>query len=286
MTVLKLLLLLLPLVFALTANAAYDVTDDRGRAVTFTQPPMRVVALLPSLTESVCELGACERLVGVDSFSNWPARVAELPHLGGVDDVSIERVVALKPDLVLLGSTSRSAARLADLGLNVMGLDIRTLADVRRVMTKIGQALAVPRADAGWKRIEDGIAAAARSVPPDKRGITVYFEITSDGYAASASSHIGEILARLGAVDVVPAQLGTVPKLNPEFVVRADPQVIVMSQASAQRLKDRPGWDRIRAVRDGRICALTSAQDDVVARPGPRLAEAARVLAQCLRGAQ
>jgi iron complex transport system substrate-binding protein len=83
---------------------------------------------------------------------------------------------------------------------------------------------------------------------------------------------------------VVPGQLGTVPKLNPEFVVRADPQLIMISERTAAGLKQRPGWNRIRAVRDGRVCGFTSAQNDVIMRPGPRLAEAARIMARCLRG--
>jgi iron complex transport system substrate-binding protein len=118
------------------------------------------------------------------------------------------------------------------------------------------------------------------------RGTTVYFEVSNGGYAASESSHIGTVLARLGVVNVVPGHLGTVPKLNPEFVVRADPQVIMVGDRNVAELPARPGWQRIRAVREGRVCAFTSAEGDVIVRPGPRLGEAARVLADCLRKAR
>ncbi|RYY50480.1 MAG: ABC transporter substrate-binding protein, partial [Comamonadaceae bacterium] len=80
---------------------AAPVTDDRGVTVDLKSPPRRVVTLLPSLTETVCELGACDRLVGVDDYSNWPAAVQRLPHVGGLDDAQVERIVALKPDVVL-----------------------------------------------------------------------------------------------------------------------------------------------------------------------------------------
>jgi iron complex transport system substrate-binding protein len=259
------------------------VTDDRGRRVELPTPPQRIVSLLPSLTETVCALGACDRLVGVDSYSNWPEQVKGLPRLGGVEDANIERIVALKPDLVLMGYTSRAVARLEGLGIRVVGLDVKALGDVQRVLTTVGQALGVNGAAAAWVRIEAGIQAAADTVPPARRGTSVYFEIGSDGYAASASSHIGELLSRLGARNVVPGHLGTVPKLNPEFVVRADPQLIMVSARSAPTLNARPGWAGMAAVRDRRICAFDAAQNDLMMRPGPRLAEAAQVMALCLR---
>ncbi|WP_427912675.1 ABC transporter substrate-binding protein [Ramlibacter sp. MMS24-I3-19] len=269
---------------ALASASPVTVRDDRGVDVTLREAPRRIVALLPSLTETVCELGACDRLVGVDDFSNWPASVPRLPHVGGVADFSVERVVALKPDVVLLSSTARALPRLQALGVPVLGLDIKTLADVRRVSAIVGQALQVEGAPALWQRIESGIDAAARSVPASARGTTVYFEISDGPYAASESSHIGELLRRLGAANIVPGHLGSVPKLNPEFVVRADPQVIMVAERDAPSLASRPGWSHLRALREGRVCAFTPAQGDTIVRPGPRLDTGARLLADCLAG--
>jgi iron complex transport system substrate-binding protein len=263
---------------------AVQVVDDRGVTVHLPRPPQRIVTLLPSLTETVCELGACGRLVGVDNYSNWPAAVTRLPQVGGLDDANIELIVSLKPDLVMLSASARAVARLEGLGIRVIGLELKTLADVRRVLGKVGQALAVPGAERVWERIDAGMDAAARNLPPALRGTTVYFEVSNGPYAASESSHIGEVLSRIGAANVVPGALGTVPKLNPEFVVRADPQVIMVSARDAATLGTRPGWSRMRAVRDGRICAFTSAQGDVIVRPGPRLAESAQLMVDCLKG--
>jgi iron complex transport system substrate-binding protein len=263
---------------------AIGLTDDRGAAVQLREPPRRIVTLLPSLAETVCALGACARLVGVDDYSNWPPQVQHLPHVGGLDDANIERIVALRPDVVLLSSSARALARLESLGIPVVGLDIKTLADVRRVLDVVGRLVQAPGGEAAWQRIEAGIQAAARTVPPAARGARVYFEVSAGPYAASESSHIGEILQRLGAANVVPAHLGSVPKLNPEHVVRSDPQVIMISEQDAPSLRARPGWSRIAAVRDGRVCRFDRAQGDVIARPGPRLAEAAQLMADCLSG--
>ena len=109
--------------------------------------------MLPSLTEMVCELGACDRLVGVDDYSNWPAQVRRLPRLGGLEDTNIERVIALKPDLVLLASSSRAVGRLEGLGIKVVTLEPKTLADLRRVLGAAG-------AGAGSARRRGAVAAA------------------------------------------------------------------------------------------------------------------------------
>ena len=90
-------------------------------------------------------------------------------------------------------------------------------------------------------------------------------------------------MTRLGAKNIVPAALGPFPKLNPEYVVRANPDVIMVSQRSGQGLEQRPGWAGIRAVREGRICRFNPDDSDVLVRPGPRMAEAARLMAQCLQ---
>ncbi|WP_354004387.1 ABC transporter substrate-binding protein [Ramlibacter pallidus] len=263
-----------------TQAAPIDVTDDRGTTVTLPAPPRRIVTLLPSLGETVCALGACDRLVAVDDFANWPPEVARLPHVGGVDDARIESIVALRPDLVLLSSTARALPRLQALGVPVLGLDVKTLGDVQRVLGKVGQALGVDPAPV-WQRIEAGIGAAVASVPPQARGRRVYFEV-GGGYAASASSHIGEILGRLGAVNIVPGALGTVPQLNPEFVVRADPDLVIVGSHSAASLAGRPGWSKLGALRTGAVCVMPPQDSDVVMRPGPRSAEAAAILARCL----
>ena len=159
----------------------------------------------------------------------------KLPRVGGLEDANIEIIVSLRPDVVLLSVSSRALARLEGLGVKVVALEPKTLADVQRVMGKVGQVLQVPGALALWERIDNGVNLAAQSLPAALRGTTVYFEVNSGPYAASESSFIGEMLARVGAANVVPGKLGPFPKLNPEFVVRADPQVIMIRTATPRR---------------------------------------------------
>ncbi len=272
----------LALCLPLWAQAAVTVTDDRGAAVIVERPPQRIVSLLPSLTEGVCALGACDRLVGVDRYSNFPARVQQLPRVGGGLDPQVEAIVALRPDLVLIAQSARAAERLQALGLKVLVLEPRTHADVRRVLLTLGEVLAAPSAADTWQAIDAGVSAAARSLPPEVRGTRVYFEVGAGPYAASESSFIGETLSRLGVRNIVPAALGPFPKLNPEFVVRADPDLVMVGEGFAAALTQRPGWRQLRAIRQERLCVFPPEQSDMLVRPGPRMAEAARLMAACL----
>jgi len=264
------------------AAAELKLTDDRGVAVTLPQSPRRIVSLLPSLTETVCELGECARLVGVDRYSNYPASVQALPQVGGGIDPNIEAVVALKPDVVLMATSSRGAQRLEALGVKVLALEPRTAADVPRVMDTLGRLLEVRDTQRLWRTIDAGVTAAAQSLPPAARGARVYFEVSRGPYAAGPGSFIGDVLQRLGARNIVTRDMGPFPRINPEFVVRADPDLILIGERNADGLEQRPGWAKLRAVREHRICVFDPAQSDVLVRPGPRMAEAARLLAGCL----
>ena len=264
------------------AAHALQIVDDRGVTVTLPASPQRIVSLLPSLAETVCALDQCQRLVGVDRYSVYPESLRKLPQVGGGLDPNVEAIVALRPDVVLMSRSSRAGARLEALGIKVVALEPKTHADVQRVMLKVGQLLEVPDAQRIWRAIDAGVSAAAQSLPAHARGVRVYFEVNQGPYAASESSFIGETLTRLGARNVVPGALGPFPKLNPEFVVRANPDLIMIGQRSVDALQTRPGWQTIRALREKRVCDFPADQADVLVRPGPRMAEAARLMARCL----
>lgn len=207
-----------------------------------------------------------------------------LPQVGGGLDPSIEAIVALKPDLVLMATSSRGAAQLQALGIPVAALQPRNHADVRHMLEQIGTLMEVPAETTQriWREVEVGLAAAVQSVPAQMRGTRVYVEVNAGPYAASEASFIGETLARLGLRNVVPAALGPYPKLNPEFVVRADPDLIIVGDSNAAAMATRPGWSGLRAIRAQWVCAFAPRQSDVLVRAGPRLAEGAQLVVQCL----
>ena len=275
----------LVIVLALTGAVVAQplgVTDDQGVMVSFSQPPKRIVSLLPSLTETVCALGQCKRLVAVDRDSNFPPNVQQLPQVGGGLDPNLEAIVALKPDLVLMATSSRAAERLLSLGIKVVSLEPRTHADVKRTLETVGHLLAVPDAARVWREMDAGLSALAQSLPVGVKATRVYFEVNAGPYAAGEASFIGETLTRLGVQNIVPARLGAFPLLNPEFVVRADPDLIMLGDHSDAGMTKRPGWAAMRAIAQQRVCVFTPAESDLLVRPGPRMVEGARVMAQCL----
>ena len=265
---------------------ALVLRDDRQVEVNIAKPPQRIVSLLPSLTETVCALGECQKLVGVDRYSNWPESIAKLPRMGGGIDPNIESVVAAKPDLVLMATSARGAERFTSLGLTVLALEPRSHADVQRVVRILAQVLDVPVAESDrvWRHIDAAVNAAAQSIPAQAKGQRVYFEVSRAPYGASESSFIGETLQRLGARNILPASLGPFPKINPEFVVRAQPDLIMVGDSNFADMTTRPGWQNMRAMRTQHVCHFTSDESDVLVRAGPRMAEAARLMAKCLTG--
>lgn len=264
--------------------ADIHVNDDRGQTVTFRSSPQRIVSLLPSLTEIVCALGQCGRLVGVDRYSNWPAAVAALPKMGGGLDANVEAIVAARPDVVLLAGSARLAERLEGLGIKTLALEPKKHADVQRVLSTIGVLLDLSpeTTQQVWRQIDAGVSAAAQSVPLRAKGARVYFEVSSVPHGAGPASFIGETLTRLGVQNIVPAHLGPFPQINPEIVVRANPDVIMLGDSTPGDLNQRPGWRAMPAVQSKRVCRFSSQEADVLVRPGPRMDEAARLMAQCL----
>jgi iron complex transport system substrate-binding protein len=257
--------------------------DDRGVEHRLDAPPRRIVSLLPSLTESLWALGGGARVVGVDRYSNWPRDVDKLPHLGGLEDAQIEAIVALKPDVVLASTSARSLDRLEALGVRVLRLRSESHADVRRTLAQLARLLGTPaEGERLWARLEREMDAAAARVPAALRGRRVYFELGGGPYAAGSSSFIGQTLARLGLGNIVPADMGPFPKLNPEFVVRAQPDIVMGERREQQAMAERPGWNTLAALRHNRRCGFDTPQYEMLIRPGPRLGEAAGVLADCL----
>jgi iron complex transport system substrate-binding protein len=278
----RLLILLCGLLLSLQAAAEIVLRDDGGTEHHLAAAPQRIVSLLPSLTESVCALGACTRLVGVDRYSNWPASISALPHLGGLEDAQVERIVSLKPDVILAAKSARVIERLRSLGQRVVVVEAQTHADVRRSLSLLARLLGTNgAAEAVWAGIERDMVAAAARVPPSLRGSKVYFEVASDPYAAGAGSFIGETLAKLGLGNAVPSELGPFPKLNPEYVVRAQPDIVMASDRALKSMAGRPGWQALRAL-PRRACGFDTSRYELLIRPGPRMGEAARVLADCL----
>lgn len=263
------------------ALASISIKDDRGIEISLKAPAQRVVSMLPSLTESVCALGKCAVLVGVDRFSNWPKSIAGLPRLGGIADANIEGIVRLKPDLVLVEKSSPLIPRLSSLGIRVMAFDVQSMGDVQRTLGQLDRTLGTSESAALWDRMQLEIARASRSLSPSQQNARVYFEVNAAPFAAGKTSFIGELIDRLGMQNIATEKMGAFPKMNPEYIVQSKPDLIMSTEATASQLAQRPGWKSIPALQTNRVCFFPAAQADPLVRPGPRMGEAAALIADC-----
>jgi iron complex transport system substrate-binding protein len=267
---------------ALAAPYPLSVTDDLGVTVTLEREPERVVAMMPSHTETLCAIGACDKLVGVDDFSNYPPETDDLPRLGGAFTPNLEAIIALEPDLVLADESSDLAAALRNAGVTVYAGTAQTFEETFEKFEVLGQlvnreieaALLVERV----RGEIDAIAEQAEALEP----VSVYYEIDPTPFSVGPASFIGVLLAKAGGDNIVTADLGDFPQLEPEFVIAADPEVIIVSEEDADALAERPGWANITAIAQGRVVTTDAVTRDTISRPGPRMVDAVRFFAQAL----
>ena len=250
--------------------------------------PRRVVSLVPSVTELIVALGAGHRLVGRTRFDTDP-RLAELPSVGGTADPSIEAIVALEPDLVLMWRDStapRVAGALDRTGIPVHGVSTWTLPDLRATIADLGRLFAVARAaDSLVQTIDDSLAAVRASAAGARRVRVLYLLSERPLMTIGAGTFIDEVIDIAGGQNIFHDRRDAWPIVNMEEVLRRDPEVIIVpaygdDPRPADRLSRAAGWELTTAARSGRVLSVPA---DLFDRPGPRIVVAARTLATMLR---
>jgi len=259
------------------------LTDDASRTVTIKAEPRRVVSLAPANTEIVFALGAGERLVGVTSFDDYPAEVADIAKVGDFAGPNIEAVAAAEPDVVFAttGVQADVITQLEGLGATVIAVDPQSLDGVYEDITEIAAALNEVEAGeelvASMQLTVDEIAAAVAQQEP----ATVFVEIAQGPlFTTGRGTLLHELVTLAGGSNVVDAE-GWVP-YSPEQVVKADPTVYLATKGSMSdpaELEKRPGFGSLSAVKKGRVAVL---DDNLVSRPGPRVVDGLRQIAEAL----
>lgn len=277
------------------ASFPVTLTDDAGRELVLAAEPSRIVSLAPSNTEIVCALGACDRLVGVTDFDDFPPDVAEIDHVVIAASVDVELVVAAEPDLVLAAGNELTPTtvieQLEELGLPVLVLYPETLDEVYADIELVGAAL--DRADEAAELVsgmEDRVAGVVAAVEDTERPLTLYEVFYSEGttYTAGDGSFLASLLEIAGATPLTGDAQGVI---GSEDLVAADPELILLGTASYdQSLADpeaalavvgaRAGWSELAAVRDGAV--IPYLDDIVTTRPGPRIVDGLEALARAI----
>lgn len=271
------------------AGSVLALTDDAGRTVRLERPARRVVSLLPAGTEALFAIGAGAQVVGRTRYDSDPA-YAHLPSVGGGLDPSIEALVSLRPDLVVVFETageSKLRAQLERLGIPVYAMATQDTSDIFRNVAHLGRLTGhVSEADSLLARLRGELEEVRASVEGLPRPRVLYVVGVEPAMTAGPGSFIIQLLGVAGGETVFPEPSVPWPQISLEEVVKRQPDVIMLPHgedpnASLERLRATPGWRELRAVREGQVVSVPA---DLMNRPGPGIGEAARRMRDALHG--
>ncbi|MGB5936562.1 MAG: helical backbone metal receptor [Ornithinimicrobium sp.] len=263
------------------------VSSDAGE-VTLDQAPASIVSLSPTSTEILFAIGAGDQVVAVDSYSTYP-QDTPVTDLSGFDP-NIEAITAYDPDLVVISNDANDlVAGLGELDIPVIAFNAP--ADIEAgygQMAELGIATGhVDETAAVVGTLREEVDAALAQAPADASP-RVYHELDSTYFSASSFGFVGSLYAELGAsniADEADADQSGFPQLTEEFIIAADPEVIVITDQvdyTANDVAARPGWSEITAVQEGNIVTVNA---DIASRWGPRLPEFITTAADALNTA-
>lgn len=268
-------MLLLLLIAATSAVASpLDQVDDAGRLVRLKHPATRIVALSPHVTELVYAAGAGHKLVGVSSYSDYPAAAKLIPHVGDGGKADAERILALKPDLVigwLSGNNAADVATLERLGIPVFLTEPRRLDDIPRLLETIGKL-------AGTEQVAKSVATEFRSGVAElkqryasRQPVSVFYEIWHEPLSTINGAHlISDVITLCGGRNIFAGIASLTPVVSVESVLLGDPDAIIAERGSLVGWKRYP---RLTAVKEGHLLAVNP---DLIERQSPRVLEGAK----------
>jgi iron complex transport system substrate-binding protein len=269
------------------------ITDGLGQKVTIEKKPKRIVSLIPSNTETAFALGLDKEIVGVSDNDNYPKQVKSKEKVGGTE-INIEKIISLKPDLVLADASNahnmkNGFKQLEDAGIKVVVVNnANSFADVYRSIEMIGKVTGTQKKSEeiinNMKTKVADIKAKAAKISKENRP-KVFIEVSAPPsmYTTGTGTFMNEMLDILGAKNIAADKKGWVP-YSEEAAVKANPDVVILTYGNyvkdaANKVYKRKGWSEVSAVKKKRVFTVDS---DKVSRPGPRLADGLEEMAKAI----
>lgn len=258
-----------------SVHAAITVLDDDGKPVTLQQPALRVVAMAPHVTELLFAAGGGAKIVGAVSYSDYPEAAKRIPQIGSNRQIDMERVIALKPDLIVVwmhGSSERQVEQLRTLGIPMFHSEPRKLADIATSVQKLGklmgtEAVADPAA-AALRRDLASLTARYANRPP----VRMFYQVWDKPlYTLNGEHIVSDAMRVCGGVNIFAGLTVTAPVVNVEAVLQADPEAIF---STGERSVDDGGvnlwkpYTNMTAVKRGNLFRLDG---NLLNRAGPRM---------------
>ncbi len=277
--------------FGAAADVPFILTDDRGRSVRLNHSARRIISLSPNITELVFAAGAGDKLVGVSSYSDYPDVAKFIPSIGDSSSLDLERIVALKPDLVIAWGSGNKVAdidKLERLGLTVFVTEATNLEDIPRLLRKTGTL-------AGTLEIAE-LAASAYDVDLRKikqryrtrQQVRVLYLIWHQPLMTVSGNHIiSDIINICGGINVFAAAPSLTLVISAESLLETDPQIIISSTPIVSAgIGARELWRRFPHIRAVRNNHLFFVHPDLIHRQTPRMLQATKTVCEQIEGAR
>jgi iron complex transport system substrate-binding protein len=264
-------------------------TDDMGRAISIQKSPERIVSHVPSITEILFALGLGDRIVGVSDFCDYPEEAKTKPSVGSYFDPSIERIVALNPDLVLTDGHSEGVKQLDSLGIAFLVIDPKDFDGIFNDIELLGKVTGTQ--GRAKKLIDDMKKDISRVVDrvKDASRVRVFYMFDATDlnlpWTAGPGSFIDSLITMAGGENVAAKAVKAWVQFNMEAVVDANPEIIIIDAShgtaviAPAKLREHPVWQRLTAVKENRIYLIDG---DLVNRPGPRIVQGLEEIARIL----
>ena len=281
------IILVLVLIFLLQAVLliAGSVTDQVGRTLVVPENPTRVIALAPSITEIIYDLGQEKRLVGVTQYSTYPSEAELLPRVGSYVRLDIEKIVALKPDLCLAtkdGNPKHIVDKIVSLGIPVYVINPQNIQQIMDTITRLGSLLHAEQTAAALvsdmeKRIGQ-VQARVKNMPDRPR---VFFQIDAEPlFSAGTDTFIHELIELAGGINTTAGEV-SYPRYSWEDIIVLQPEIVLISSmagglAPEYLLNSWKKWNLLSAVKNNQIFVVDAELFD---RPTPRLVNGLEVIA-------
>ena len=270
---------------ASVSSGPITVTDGSGQTVTLKQPATRIVSLAPANTEIAYAVGAGDKMVAGTSYDDYPAAAKSLPKIGDFANPSVEKIASFNPDLVLAAGGIQAGLRskLEKLGMQVYVVDPKTYDGV---MTEIANVGRLAGASAQAQQVVDTMKKAETDVQAKVGSavkVTAFLEIYSKPLmTAGTDTFINDMIGIAGGTNIGAAAGSGYPNFSTEILFKDDPAVYIADSGSMSKpgdLSKRAGYSDLTAVKDGHVYVI---QDNIIARPGPRLAQGLQELAKMI----
>ncbi len=270
-----------------------SVTDDLGRKVAVTAAPKRIVSLAPSNTEILFAVGAGDQVIGLTQYCNYPPETSTgRTVIGGfsANSISVEKIVALQPDLVVSVGTAHKPIieTLEQANVPVLALDAQNLEGIYKNILMAGQVTGHDiRAQTLVDQMKRRVAAVSnrvRTIPAQER-LRVFYEVWDEPLmTAGSATFVHQVIELAGGINIFADVKEQYPKVSAEVVIARNPDVILGPSThgnalAASKIAARPGWQFIRAVQEERISIIDG---DVISRAGPRIVDAIEIVATLL----